>query len=190
MTAPSRGAIPSAAPDPSPGGRLVFWLLAFMGVGAFAPCVLLPEWRTYQALKVAEQAQQHRLEALQRVVDRENRLLEALRSDPAVINRFAQRDLSFRRPGERAVRVSLPAADDDSVSRLVAGDVGEESFIPEPVLPPRFVARALAHLPDYDYDRVFCDDETRPIIMGMSVALIGVAFGLFGRHRTPSPAEP
>lgn len=189
MTASSPGANPPAAPDPSPGGRLVFWVLVFMGAGTFAPCVLLPEWRTYQALKVAEQAQQHRLEALQQVVERERRLLEALRNDPAVINRFAQRDLSFRRLGERTVRVSLPATDDNPVSRSVAGDAGEEPFIPEPVPPPRFVARVLAHLPDYDYDRVFCDDKTRPIIMGMSITLIGVAFGLFGRQRTPSPTE-
>ena len=189
MTASSPGANPPAAPDPSPGGRLVFWLLALMGVSTFAPCVLLPEWRTYQALRVAEQAQQHRLKALQHVVDRERRLLEALRSDPAVINRFAQRDLSFRRPGERAVRVALPATDGNPVSRLVAGNVGDEPFIPQPVTPPRCLARVLAHLPDYDYDRIFCDDETRPIIMGMSVALIGLAFGLFGRHRTSSPAE-
>jgi len=158
-----------------PGG-VVFWLLVLMGLSTFAPCVILPEWRNYERLRVAEQAQQHRLDALERRVEHERRMLDAMRSDPGVIGRFAQRDLSFRRLGEQVVRVSVPAT-------ATFVDTDETPFIPRPVPPPPILEPILARLPDFDYDAVFCDDETRPIVMAMSVALVGVAFGLFGRRR-------
>jgi hypothetical protein len=52
-----------------------------------------------------------------------------------------------------------------------------------PVQPPPVIARALSYLPDYNYDRIFCEEDTRPFVMGLSVALISVAFGLFTRRR-------
>ena len=175
------------------GNGVVAWLLMLMALAAFAPCVLLPEWRAYQAVRVEEQAQQHRLDALKRVVDRERRLLEAMQSDPAVIARLAQRDLGFRYPGHRPVLVSVPASSGPT----------EQPFVPEPVLPPPIVARVASYLPDYDYDAVFCDDRPRLVIMAMSVALIGVALWLpvgarrsrgrasarTGRRFTPPPAQ-
>ena len=166
------------AVSPQPNGRVVFWLLVLMGLSAFAPCVILPEWREYQALRVAEQMEQHKLDVLQRRVAHEQRLLEAMRSDPTVIGRFAQRDLGFQRRNERVIRVSFEPA-----PRAVdtTGEV-DAPFVPQPVQPPLIVRRVLSHLPDYDYDQIFCDDRTRPMVIGMSVALIGVAFGLFGRR--------
>ena len=58
----------------------------------------------------------------------------------------------------------------------------DEAFTPVPVRPPPAVARVLSHLPDYDYDAVFCNRKTGVIIMVMSMALIGTAFVLFGRR--------
>ena len=172
MTEMPHGGVPQTTPAPRQGGAFVFWMLVFMGLATFAPCVILPEWRDYQALQAAEQVQQHRLDVLERAVDHKRRLLEAMRSDPAVIARLAQRDLHFHRPDAQIVPVSVP-------SRSPAP---EEPFVPRPVEPPPLLRRALSVLPEYDYDRVFCDEETRPVVLGMSLALIALAFGLFGRH--------
>ncbi len=155
------------------GGALVSWVLLVMALATFAPCVLLPEWRAYQTLQVARQAEEHRLSALQSVVDRERRHLKALRSDPCVISRIAQRELRFRAFDERAVPVSVPVG---SVPRGAAG----ERFVPKSVPPPASLARAGSYLPNYPYDRLFCDERTRIIVMCMSVALMLVALCLPG----------
>jgi hypothetical protein len=143
-----------------------------MGVAAFAPCVLLPEWRAYQAMHMAQQAEQHRLDSLQRVVDRERRLLDALQTDPAVIARAAQRELGFFEPGSLPVRVPVTPVDTRQ----------DQEFVPEPVPPPPIVAHMARHLPAFNYDSVFCDDRTRYVIMAMSVALIAVAMCLPSRR--------
>ncbi len=155
--------------NPSRGG-LVFWMLMAMGLGTFTPCVLLPEWREYQAMHAAEQAEQHRLDRMREVVERERHLLEAMQSDPAVIARVAQRDLRFYRPGDTTVAVDVPLAASS-----------EQPFAAKPIEPPAFLARAGGYLPRFNYDALFCDSRTRPILLAMSVGLIVVAIGLFWR---------
>jgi hypothetical protein len=149
-------------------------MLILMGAATFAPCVILPEWREYQALRVVEQQEQYRVDQLQAAVDRERRLLEAMQRDPAVIARLAQRDLGFRRPGEQPVPVAVPEVDTTS----------DDPFEPKPVDPPELVARSLSRLPDFNYDGIFCDESTRPIIMVMSIALIVVAVALHSGRRS------
>ncbi len=163
----------SAIGNPPKGG-FVFWMLIFMGLSAFAPCIVLPEWREYQALRLEEQAERHRLDEMQRFVDREKDMLEAMQSDPAVIARLAQRDLQFRRPGDKSVTVSVP----------YTPTAVPEAFVAEPVEPPAALVRARSYLPDFNYDGLFCDRRTRPIIMVMSVGLILTAFALFS-NRSP-----
>ena len=174
------------------GGAIVFWMLILMALGALAPCILLPEWRQYQAMCQAEQAQRHRADSLQGLIEKQRRLLMALRSDPAVVARLARREYGFQREGERVVAVALPA-----VARSLAGSafagagsplVGDRPFIPQPVSLPTILSRAASYLPaDYDYDRIFCDDQTRLVIMVMSLALITVAFSLFSRQGAADP---
>ncbi|MFQ5590968.1 MAG: septum formation initiator family protein [Phycisphaerae bacterium] len=168
-----RGDAPPAVAAAPASGKLVFWLLALMGVSTFVPCVLLPQWRQYQALSVAEQTAQHRLDVLHGRIEQETRLLEALRSDPAVVARFARRDLGFHRANERVVRFSAPLVPAARADR----------FTPSPVAPPPVLARLASYLPDYNYDAVFCEDDTRPIIMALSLGLIAAAYVLLGRRR-------
>ena len=158
----------------SVGGRLVFWMLILLGFCTLTPCVLLPEWRQYQALQQAQQVQQHRVDELQRKIAQEQRLLTALSSDPNVVGRLAQREYRYRRVGDQLIPVS-PATPD-------AAEQAE--FRPAPVPLPPILARAASYLPrGYDYDRVFGSPETRPLIMAMSVTSIGLAFVLFSRRR-------
>ncbi len=182
--------------NPNRGGaRVVYWLLVLMGLATFAPCVLLPQWRQYETLCMAEQLAEHRLEVLQGRIEAERRTLEALRSDPAVVARFAQRDLGFRRPFEQVIRVAASASPAATPAIPVPHRCSVTQFEPDRYgvspcgwrvqrpQPPALIARALSYLPNYDYDAIFCKDDTRPIVMGLSLSLIGVAFVLFSRHR-------
>lgn len=164
---------PLARKRPGGGGAAVFWLLIVLGVGTFTPCVLLPEWRAFESLHLAEQAEEYRLAAVQREVEHHRRLLDAMRTDPAVVARFAQRDLNFQRPGEQAIAVEVVAVEERE----------DDPFMPLAVAPPAWVARWTERLPEFPYDAVFCDPQTRPWVMGMSVGLVGVALVLFGRAR-------
>lgn len=166
---------------PSSNGAAVFWLLIVLGVGTFSPCIVLPEWRGYQAAKIAEQRERHRIDQLKAVVSRERRQLDAIHNDPTVVARLAQRDLGFHRPGEKVVNVPVPDAD-----RFADfADVDGVAFVPQPVDPPAWFSRATQWLPDLNYDAVFCDPSTRPIVMLMSVSLIAMAAVLFRQQANP-----
>lgn len=153
---------------PGLGGAVVYWLLLAMAFSALTPCVLLPEWRAMQALELTERAAAARTEAMRGRVADEQRMLDAMQKDPGAMARLAQRDLRLRRPDERQVPVGLAAFTPD-----LRTDLSEPT--PEPL--------AVGPVwPDLRYDRYFCDPQTRPIIMGMSVGLAAVAFLLFGRR--------
>jgi len=177
------------------GEGALFWLLIALGLTGLTPCVLLPEWRQYEALSVAEQVEAHRLSELQSVVDHKRAAYEALRSDPAVVARLAQRELGYVRPDERSVSVARLVHDRSFVDNAVHAseadvDIGS-SFAVEPVAPHPFVARVTGALPDMNYDADFCDDRERSIIMTMSLALIVLAAVLFARSPMRSAAlEP
>ncbi|MFQ5412909.1 MAG: hypothetical protein ACE5E6_00480 [Phycisphaerae bacterium] len=214
------------------GGAIVFWLLVVLAMTAFTPCVLLPAWRAYEAAYRAEHAAAHRRAALERLIEREQRTLDAIRTDPAAVARLAKRDLGYRDPREAAmswpvvptiapasvrrtqygvspavlntrphtgvvtaatatpstragaapdqparvtparVRSAVEASADDPA----AGDARAVAPMPAPL------AAAVSHLPDLDYDAVFCDPPTRRVVMVMSVAVLVTAFALFGRR--------
>ena len=150
---------------------LVSWLLLFMGVSTLTPCILLPEWRTYQSLNIARQEQQHRLARMEQQVERERRLLDAVRSDPAVLARLARRELGFKSPGEQPVMVAV-----DPILLST-----HDAFTPTPPALPPMLASLASRLPDFDYDAIFCHEQTRLILLTMSIGLIAVAMAMPGR---------
>ncbi len=154
------------------GRSFVSWLLIFMALGALAPSILLPAWRDYQMVRMAEQVEEHRLCALQRVVARERRMHEATQDDPAVLARLAQRELGFRQIGRQPVPVVL----EPSLAPKVTSE--NELFTPQPPPLPPVLARVASQLPGYDYDAVFCDPSLRVVVMGMSLGLLGVGLWL------------
>jgi hypothetical protein len=168
----------------APSG-VTFWLLLMLGFAALAPCVLLPEWRAYQAARIDEQIHRQRAEAMASMVDAQHSALQRMQRDPSVLVRLAQRDLRYRRADHRPVSVlESPAAQQPlmiNASDVLAAEVDAPVQL-EPVQPPEWVSQRLRWLPAYDYDAVFCDKETRPVILTMSVGLIGLAMILFGRR--------
>jgi len=149
----------------------------FMGLAAFAPCILLPEWREYQSLQIAQQLEQHRLEEMKIALQHEQRSLEAIQTDPAVVARLARRDLRFHAPFEIPVPITNVSPAPSSESR----------FVPQPVNPPAWVTAGERYLPRLNYDGVFCDPKTRRIVMGMSLAILLLSMVLSPRRRTLSP---
>lgn len=153
----------------------MYWLLIAMALAGFTPCVLLPEWRNLQALELAERASAERVRVLQERVDREQRVVEAMTSDAGAVARLAQRDLGLRYEHEE--HVALGAIEPSS---MIPPDL-----VSEPAVPPIEVGPVW---PDPALDRLFCDPQTRPIIMGMSAGLAALAFLLFGRRPSPAAA--
>ena len=156
------------------GSSAVAWALLMLGVACFATCVLLPGWRAYQAADVAEQWEEHRLASLRKLVERDRRRLAAIRTDPGVIVRMALRELSFQNPREKHIRVAVPAPDTLAVTMARRWD-DLPPFVTQAAEPPAPFASIASWLPALNYDRVFCDNPTRLVIMAMSVTLMGVA---------------
>jgi len=181
--APTRSTTTSSTVAP---GGFAYWFLLALGFSTFTPAVLLPEWREYQLIRAAEQIEEARADAMATLVDKKRRALDRLQSDPTVTSRLAQRDLRYRRTDQFRLVVA-PETFSPAVALFDAPDVlpavePEVPIVVEPVMPPVWLMRWLKFLPPFDYDRVFCDQEIRPIILTMSVALIGLAFVLYGRR--------
>jgi hypothetical protein len=160
---------PLTPTDPLNGA--VYWLLVTMGVGGLALCVLLPESRELQRLAAAEQAHVRSLNAIRQNLEREERLLEALQGDPAVLARLARRELNYRSPYDRFVTLAA----EESAPLVVPED--------EPgVSSPQTADPLRAYLPDYDYDGMLHHAETRNAIAFLSIALLATSAGLFWRR--------
>jgi hypothetical protein len=162
-----------------PSDGPVFWSLFILGIGTLAPCVLMPEWRRYEELYVAEQTARHQVDLLTRAVEDESRRAEALRSDPMVIVRLAQRDLGLVRADEEPVPVAVAP-----VSRTA-----EDPFTPQPPPPPELVKTLASRLPDYDYAGLFTERSSRTPLLVMSISLLVVTFLLFTRS-APQTGSP
>ena len=154
------------------------WALLMMGIATLAPSVLLPEWREYQALRLAEQREQHRIEQLRTVIDRERQAVAAIQTDPAVVARLARRDLRYHSPDETPVWVGDPSP---------AGPAASE-FVPQSVDPPRWISAGERFLPRFNYDCVFCDENTRILVMGLSLAILALSMALTPRKSAPLPS--
>ena len=81
---------------------LMFWVLATMGVAAAVPCILGPPIETYRALLAIEEHEESVTRRMEARITRQVSLKEALRTDPQVNLRLAQRQLAFRPRGRIA----------------------------------------------------------------------------------------
>jgi hypothetical protein len=165
------------------GAGLVFWWLIIMAVAAFAPCMLLPAWREYQAAELAERVGAHQVALAEAELDALERELDAIRNDPVVVSRLARRELELRGPGDDVVAVP--------VSRTVHRAVAPSPPLSlDPVKPPVAVARLARYLPDLNYDAVFCESPTRETVLFMSAGLFTLSFVLFWPKARGRAAQP
>ena len=150
---------------------LLFWSFVGVSLLLFAACLLLPEWRQAEQYAARLVARQQRVDELRRRVATQERTLEALRSDPLIIARVAERELRYRRPDEE--EVYLPA----STKSIVQEGTRVPEFEPDPVgyLPPWFAAR----IPDGPWIRVFFDSPDREVCLTMAGVLFISAFWIY-----------
>lgn len=161
------------------GGRsLVFWMLVGMSVCVLAPCAILPAWRDYQTADLNERIAARQQTQAQALIERQRRRLDAVRNDPAVVTRLAQRELEFRVPGQTAIAVPINAPPDRKRA--------EEP--PAPAEPPIVLARLGRFLPDWNFDSLFCKSPTRETLMVLSLTLMASAFVIFWPSRQRADA--
>lgn len=159
--------------SPQRSASIVYILLVAMGLAVFAPCVLLPEWRKYQELDSVAQIEQHKLDQINAAIEKLQTQLRAVQNDPGVLKRLAHRELNLAPEGTTAVRVDAREIPDGR----------ESGFQPVPPRLPETLQRAATFLPPVNYDRVFCDPETRRFLMIMSLMLIVIACAVIRPHR-------
>ena len=156
---------------------LMFWVLATMGVAAAVPCILGPPIETYRALLAIEQHEESVTQRMEERITRQISFKEALRTDPQVNVRLAQRQLAYRPLGRLAYLASssldYPAPAAAEVTRA------------DPVELPRwmacFVPRSLAS--------VYMRERTRQVVLVMSLSLIVFALVTYApRTRAASAA--
>lgn len=160
---------------------IMFWLMATMGGGALALCLIMPPWLEYQAqlerLKVADA----QVVALDQRLAATRKQIEHLREDPAYVLRVARQEFgqSIEAPGTQTFAVE-PIAAATTADPLPSTAVPPE---PEEVLPELsvFLAQVIARYPQVG---LFVSEQTRPTVMGLSTVLLVTAIVLLGR---PSP---
>ncbi|MEE9295210.1 MAG: hypothetical protein V3W34_09665 [Phycisphaerae bacterium] len=151
---------------PSP---VLFWTLVLMSSAVFAPCVIVPLWQNYSALKMAEQLELRAVEQMRADLEGQRRHLAGLRDDPLVVTRVAQRELAYAGPDERSVRVGRF---DQPPARL-------SQPWPPPVQPPQAVRRVLDGLPWSSHWPMYCDRSRRVMLICLCGATLVAAFLIF-----------
>jgi len=151
---------------------VMFWVLLLMASAVFAPCVLVPVWRDYQAIVLARRVEERAVAHMRSNVDRLEKHLDALRNDPAVIGRVARRDLAYTSNRETVVLVDAVSPHVDTVSARSVETIQD-------VEPPPWMRRVLTWLPFADRADVFSDSATRATLMLLSGGLVMAAFWLF-----------
>ncbi len=151
----------------------MFWLLVLLASATFAPCVIVPVLREYRAVKLLEKVETGAIERMRTDVGRQRAHLDALRKDPLVVARVAQRDLAYTRRNETTVFVGVGSPVEKVSAPAVLGKVEL----------PTVVATVLGWLPFSDRSDIYADPATRGTLMALSGALLVAAFLLYPPRR-------
>lgn len=163
-------AVESTGPDPL--APLVFWGLMLMGLAGLAFTSLYPEWQELKMLEAAAAVQEQRLASLQQHHQRLDRELHALRSDPGVVGRLAQRELGYVLPARRTVYLS--------------GQFAGPPALPDEPVPTERAATGVTLGRRYEaLQRVVEDYEARALIQALCVGVMVAAMIIF-RDRPPA----
>lgn len=171
----SREQTGSAAARGDGGRSLAFWMLVALSLALLTPAVLLPSWRAYQAAELRHRLLARRVESLTADLQKQEHLLEALHSDPAVVMRAAKRELDYTQPGQQFVSITTRP-----IEALESSDPQKSADVkPLPIILQRFAR----FLPRWDYDSLFCRSPIREVLMAMSASLLIASFAIFWPRR-------
>jgi hypothetical protein len=147
----------------------MFWVLAFLAVLTFAPCLLLPEWRTVEGLRLSESVKSALLQKKRdRLAGLEHKLA-VLDHDPAAVGRLALRSMGYQPVQGEMVPVIV--SDVRVTPRFFPSEstIGQRSLVAEL---PSTIRSAASWLPSWDYDQVFARGSSRRWLMALSVGLL------------------
>ncbi len=138
----------------------MFWVLATMGVAAAVPCILGAPIETYRALLAIEKHEEAVTRRMEERITRQVSLNEALRTDPQVNIRLAQRQLAYR-PLGRLAYLDSSALDypTPAVAKVTQAD---------PVELPRWMACFVPR----SFASMYTGERTRQVVLAMSLSLI------------------
>ena len=146
----------------------MFWLLAGAGVVAAAPCFVVPPIDAYRGLLDLEARERAVVDRLEERIERQAELQNALRCDPMVNFRLAQRELRYRQPGRVAY---LP--------NLTGAQIGY-SRVPQRAEPGGHLPEWMNRLYPRRWSAVYQHSNARRSILLMSFAMIVFALATYG----------
>jgi len=156
------------------GPTVLCWLMLLAGGAALAACLILPPWREAHELRAEHAAAEQRLAELEHRLTVVTQQVEHLRNDPSYLERLARQEFGEPPPDVDFTPLELePAAQDPASEDAPAaaeedtGDALEQAAQRNPIV------------------SVFVLDETRPIVMVMSGAMMLVALVLLLRGGAP-----
>ncbi len=148
---------------------VLFWALSALGIAAALPCFLVPPIEAYCGLLQVERREQAITQHLQSLIDRQDRLCEAIRTDPLVNTRLAMRELGRRPAGQQVQYLARGGLQAPPADRAALADLESAPEAPnwiEQLYPARWAM-------------VYRDARSRQIILVLSVLLIVSALQLY-----------
>jgi hypothetical protein len=164
---------------------VLFWLLMIAAGAMFLPCVLLPTYGDYCSWRDHRAAMAARIEALEDLAEQNERIIDALRTDPGVNERVLARDLGYVRPDEEIVEV-LPAARHrrpQVPQAVLTASVSEATRMPAPVQLRPWEARIEQRLPRGHWLTAFTEGPSRRVLLILSGAMTATALACFPPRR-------
>ena len=152
---------------------LMFWTLAGMASVVAVPCFLVPPIDAYVKLLAAEQRAQANVQHLEGLIAKQVSLQEALRTDPQVNVRLAQRELAYRPLGEMMYIEQSPTP---SKPTGLTGGAAE-------LQPPGWMMK----LYPQHWAKIYRRQGTRYVVLSMSVLLIIFALVGYGERSASVP---
>ncbi len=159
---------------------LLFWLVALTGFAALAPCLVLPPWVEYQAQLARRKEAEEYVTVLKARAEAKQKQIEHLQHDEAYLLRVAQQEFggAIRTPNAETVFIGPSPEGSEplpGVGPTLANDPCSRDVLPEL---SAFIEEASLR---YPYTRLFVQDSTRPVLMGMGTLLLVTAVVLLGR---------
>ena len=152
---------------------LMFWTLTGMAVAAAVPCFLVPPIDAYMTLLAAEQRAQANVQHLEGLIAKQVSLQDALRTDPQVNVRLAQRELAYRPLGEM-MYIEQSRTPTPPKPIALTGGAAE-------LQPPGWMMK----LYPQHWAKIYRRQGTRYVVLSMSILLI--IFALVGYGERPAP---
>ncbi len=160
---------------------LMFWITVLAGAAMLAPCLILPPWIEYQAQLERRRAADAYVAAIERQLYTTKMQIEHLQNDPAYIVRLARREFgdSIKTPGVETILVGPSPDEPEATQNKPAAEASATEAGPE-FLPElsEFLEKVLSR---YPYAYLFVNERTRPVVIGLSTALLLTAVVLLGR---------